>query len=272
MIKNSSFIKLVTASAANDADDYIGMGNPDSDVLLVGCEKALEVDHEPMRSIWTHEFLLNQQHWADIVRHRAGTDPFDRSLLLRPGKLAGFNPYSPILFAPTASIVKRNGGHTYRGMERLVNAYETRWTVGAPTRLFESVHFTKSIFSRVFITELSDKVALRSADAGFNVKTFLDGLRHRFMSGTASQFYQGFRNVVLYCGRNSKYVGRTGTPERDAILRIFNPGVSHTHLTVHSGIEVYSPPTGARIILCRHFAAGFSAAMAMAVADHMRPS
>ncbi len=251
------------------ANDYIGMGNPDADVLLVGCEKALEEEQEPMRSIWAHEFLYNQEHWSDIVKHHTGTDPFDPSLLLRPDKLAGFNPYSPILFAPTASIVKRKGGHTYRGMERLVSAYEARGSLAPTTSLFDSVHFTKSIFSRVFITELSDKVALRSADAGFDVKTFIGGPRHRFMSSMASEFYQGFRTVVLYCGRNAKYVGRTGTPEREAILRIFNPAVSHTQLTVHSGFDVYAPPKGARIILCRHFAAGFGTAMAKAVAARM---
>ncbi|MBK9288862.1 MAG: hypothetical protein IPN38_14530 [Flavobacteriales bacterium] len=107
------------------ANDYIGMGNPDADVLLVGCEKALEEEQEPMRSIWAHEFLYNQEHWSDIVKHHTGTDhSVIHPCSCDPDKLAGFTPYSPILFAPTASIVKRRGGHTYRGMERLVSAYE----------------------------------------------------------------------------------------------------------------------------------------------------
>lgn len=249
--------------------DYIGMGNPDAKILFVGSEKALSASNLAHAPILNHELVLNHKHWFDIVTRHLHKDPFDPSLLSRSGPLAGFNPYSPLLFPSTEAIVRRSGGHTYRGMERLINAYEVHAGLHPTTTIWEKKTHAKSTSSRIFISELSTQVAPNQALAKFDLCRFLSSLRHKFMTGVARDFYQGFDVVVLYCGRNANYVGQKGTKERRAVIRIFNPIAIHAVSPAPAGFEVYSPTTGARIILCRHFAGGFGKVMATAIAGSM---
>ena len=79
LINKPSFLNLITALAAELAavgfdplvdienpdmvpehlNPYVGMGNPDSDILMVGTEKALNAANPAHFAILTHELSLN---------------------------------------------------------------------------------------------------------------------------------------------------------------------------------------------------------------------
>ncbi|MBK9288074.1 MAG: hypothetical protein IPN38_10400 [Flavobacteriales bacterium] len=225
MVKNRAFISILAPEPSNeDEKPYLGMGNPDADILFVGSEKALDKARLIHGSIIRHELSLNFAHWHDILTRSSPFDPFDPTLLARSAPLNGFNPYSPLLFPSTLAIVSKYwAGRTYAGMERLMNAYEDLKKM-PKTAACEQIAFHSSIFSKVFITELSDLPATSQSKARFRLTPYLSSPRYHFMTGIAANFYTGFRTVVVYCGRNPKYVGKVGSCERLQIVRPVQPG------------------------------------------------
>jgi len=236
--------------------DYIGMANPDASLLLVGSEKALNPDIH--QQIIHHELLHNVNHWRDILfNYNHLGDSFDPVLLTRPNPLDGFNPYNPLFFL-RANEHRIGGGHTYTRMRGLINHHEN--LNGLPQTALDTHVFRQHTFSKFFMTELSMNIAPNQNIAGFNLGDFLDSDRYRFMSGLASPFYQDFKTTILYAG--NRYVGAPGTPERLAIIRIFNPNLSHHDLNVlnpdNDAINIHyyqSKLGGSRVIISRHFTA-----------------
>ncbi len=248
---------------------YVGMGNPNSSLLVVGNEKALNKEDD--QPIINHELLNNWNHWYDILNnHNDLIDPFNIELMNRPVSMNGFNPFNPLLFAPTLERVQGIGGHTYYGLQRLINAYENE---GPITGLFET-SFANNTFSKCFMTEMSANPSRTTKKAGFNSADFFTSSRYCFMTGIAASFYQGFKTTILYCGRNRKYVGNPDSEERLKIIRIFNPKLEHEHRRIvvfgEKNIEYYDTDNGARVILCRHLSNGFGNADAKAVANCMK--
>ena len=273
MINKNSFINLLTRIENNQSNPYIGMGNPDSDTLFVGSEKALDENNPVYTSILEHELFLNYNHWKDIVNNfGALTDPFDNILLERSIPLSGFNPFNPLLFRTTAQIVQAAGaGHTYYGLQRLLNSYEVRNSSPLST-LFNPI-FSENTFSKCFITEISASPALQQTEANFKLSDFFNSDRYNFMTGSGSEFYQDFKKIVIYCGRNNRYVGKPDSNSRLKILQIFNPSIHHNHRRVVSengvNFDVYENGAGAKLILCRHFSSGFGHVQANEIANEM---
>lgn len=262
MINKKSFIDLIKKYEEKESPqdhDYIGMGNPDSSLLLVGSEKAIDPIHDA--AIMHHELFHNIDHWFDIVMHYNHlANPFDPILLNRAMPLNGFNPYNPMFFlANIGQIV--GGGHTYSGMNRLINQFEVLHGLLPITNIHSDL-FNENSFSKYFITELSSKPAKKQAAAKFNLKDFLISSRYNFMTGHAAEFYRDFKTTILYFGKNKKYCGIAGTSERLNVIQIFNHNLTHTDLAIYSDphhhfeIEYYdSLKGGSRVILTRHFTA-----------------
>jgi len=276
LINKPSFLNLITALAAEGFDPavmmenpiaaaqlnpYVGMGNPDSDILMVGTEKALSVVNPAHAAILVHELYLNVSHWNDlIVNHNHLTHPFDPNLLARFAPFTEFNPFSPLLFEITRQLVLGHHGHTYYGLERLLMQYEAINGL-APTNVMENINFHDSSFSRCFITEISARPAVNLNQAKFNLAHFFTGNRYHYMTAQAAAFYQSFRTVVMYAGKNAKYVGNAGTQNRLQIIRIFNTNLTHADIHILPDHVYYDNGTGARVILCRHLSSGFGGAI-----------
>lgn len=277
LINKPSFLNLITALAAELAavgfdplvdienpdmvpehlNPYVGMGNPDSDILMVGTEKALNAANPAHFAILTHELSLNVPHWNDLmVHHNHLIQPFDPNLLLRVAPFNGFNPFSPILLAATHHLVFGHHGHTYYGLQRLLNHYEEIHGQAA-TNAFENTNFIDSSFSKCFITEISANPAVNLNEARFNIGQFFARNRYFFMTTQAADFYQSFRTVVIYAGKNERYVGKEGTLNRLQIIRIFNPTLTHADINTLPTHVYYDNGLGSRVILCRHLSSGF---------------
>jgi len=243
------------------------MGNPDADILLVGTEKALDPKNFKHYDILNHELNLNVEHWEDIiVNHNHLIEHLDPLLLIRSGLLNGFNPFNPLLFPATLSLVGGRAGHTYYGLQRLLNYYEGIRHLPVTT-IFERLKYNKCTFSRCFLTEVSANPARNIHIAKFNLSDFFVGLRYHFMTTSARDFYTSFKNVVIYAGKNNRYVGAEGTTNRLKIIRIFNPSLNHLDIINMPHFDYYDNGHGARVILCRHLAAGLGNGIAIEIAN-----
>ena len=270
-IGNQEFIQLINSIQNYGPDYYVGMGNPDSEILLVGSEKALNITQQPDIAIAEHELYQNHNHWRDILNnyHHPLINPFEPMLMERMAPLSGFNPFNPLLFTPTADRVMGKAGHTYYGMQRLINAYQIQ-NGNPPLNIF-NIAFEQNTFSKVFLTELSATPASNQGVANFNLDQFLQSPRYNFLThDTTYNFFSTFRTVVLYFGRNNTYAGNLGTEQRLQIARIFNRNLSHLHgqVIAANNVEVYISDTCPRVVFCRHLSQGFSREAANAIVEY----
>ena len=273
LINRQEFVELLNSNFLRDLNEnkenfYVGMGNPNADTLLIGSEKALNPLDARYAPILRHELELNIDHWIDLLdNYNHLENPFDANLLNRNPPLNRFNPFNPLFLEQTANIVGNKAGHTYAGMNRLINRVHNQ-NFGLYTN-----DFTSNVFSKIFISELSTKTALNQNAAKFKLANFLASDRYNFLTTTASNFYRSFKTVVIYCGLNNQYVGKIGDENRLRVIQIFNPTLLLSDLirieTPSSRIEIYNNGMGSKVILCRHLAAGFSNDMAQVVANHI---
>jgi hypothetical protein len=239
---------------AGTCPDYIGMGNPDADILLVGREKALDPGSPTDRPIILHELLLNHPHWYDIVVNHPNVGSHDPVMLGRPHPFTGFSPYNPLLFTDTWNIIARKGAHTYRRMWLAVNCGTGVDQVAGFNQMNNQQRqaWSWGLFDKVFITELSMQVARSSSNVRFKLKEWLQGPRYHFMSGMAAPFFQRFKTVVIYAGvKNRRYVGAPGSAERLALVRLFNPTLTHAHMhpLANGAVQGYANGFGARVLI-----------------------
>ena len=271
LINKNSFLNLINENTS----EYIGMGNPNSNLLLVGSEKAIDLSLHPL--IAHHELYHNYMHWKDLVcNHNTLYDPYDGVLLHRPYPLDGFNPFNPLFLGVTRRIVMPLGGHTYKKIKRLVNHFQNIRHL--PVTDINPIYapgnnFDLNTFSKCFITDLSSKPATNQNKANFKLDKFLQSERYNFLSHHAASFYQDFKTTILYFGKNVNYIGKVNSPQRLSILRIYNPIIEHTdRQMITSGgfnFECYIPKTGSKVILSYHFTAfgSFTANYSIALAS-----
>jgi hypothetical protein len=251
--------EAIAGIQAGTHPDYIGMGNPDGDILFVGKEKALAPGKLIDQPIILHELLLNHPHWYDIVVNHPNKGSHDPALLQRPHPFTGFSPYNPLLLPTTWARVTGRGFHTYQGMWLAVNRGTTINDVTGLGTMTppQAEAWQWRLFDKVFITELSIQVARMSNEAPtpFRSTEWLQSPRYRFMSGMAAPFYQRFKTVVIYAGvNNRRYVGAPGSPERLALIQIFNPTLTHADMQVlaNGAVQEYANGTGARVLITPH--------------------
>lgn len=184
---------------------FIGYGNPDADILIIGKECA-EEDKERLEKFYTHNF----EQWAESFNghgfsYRSGEEPYDF-------EHGNFHPIYPF-FVQCNKICRtgmNNGGTsaTYYYYQRLIDKIRSR----------ELVNYTKSrcidFFKDCFITELND--ICRKNDTGLSKTEHLkieEHIRVRFDWMRKTNFFNHFKIVILACGPYAKKI------KDDEILR-----------------------------------------------------
>lgn len=167
---------------------YIGFGNPNSEILFVGKEKAFDISNSP--ELFIRESINNTLHWTSIYQNNQyeinHPEIFEN---------LGFNPFFPKAYN-TKKIPPR---HTWGIYSTIVNGiYNTN------LMLNESIDFQNSFFSRCFTTELNHIPS-----------TYSRGLR---MSQTRktyfmNDFYRSFTKI---------FIGATGYLTIDELKTLFN--------------------------------------------------
>ncbi len=230
---------------------YIGMGNPDANLLFVGSEKAFDKTKSDIIDL--HERKLNYLHWYNIINSYGNiNDHLHPDLKLRY-KLKGFNPFSPITLDETSSAVY-SGPHTYKKIEKIVNAQIMSYRPMAFKTKFDEIapkSFEKSSFNYCFLTDISDFPKKRQKDGDkFKYDEFKKSCRYKHLNDNNSigGFYRDFKNILIYAGKD--YTGSHASDQRNDIIRIFNPKINPIHDYQRGEIsDIYqSKNGGAKII------------------------
>jgi hypothetical protein len=280
----------VQGAVDGEIPPYVGMGNPDADILMVGREKALNPADAAYWDIILHELILNHAHWYDIVHDHADVHPHEVALLGRGAPFTWFSPYNPLRWLPTWTMVTGPGHHTYQGMWTAVNCNTGNADVNGLGQLNAAAAeaWQWRLFDKVFITELNLRVAKSSRKTRFKLTEWLEGPRFAFMAGMGAAFYQRFKTVVIYTGVNGAYVGQSGSAERLSLLQLFNPALGHADRHVHTfdllwqhrgighapvpyssmRIEEYASGDGRRLLIMPHLS-GSQGRIAAAAIQHL---
>lgn len=169
---------------------YIGFGNPNSKILIIGKEKAFDFNN---KDLLIKESINNYIQWKEIIS--------SYSLKENQSKVCKEIGFSPVL--PKAyHSGKTKGRHTWKIISELINHISKE-----PKILEESNHLENSIFNECFLTELN------YIPAKYTEGTGLTETRKQFLS---QDFYKTFPIVII--GAKS-YVKRK---TEEQIKEIFN--------------------------------------------------
>ncbi|WP_158860965.1 hypothetical protein [Lunatibacter salilacus] len=143
---------------------YIGKGNPNAKILVIGKELAIDPFDTETKHIFKQESVENPLQWKNIIES---------------GQLLDFNP----LF-PYDNKYKKSGGSTWNQYQRLCNL------ISAEMHVNENNHF----FHNFFITELNT-IPSKNSPGISNIEI---GPRLDFLKN--NKFYQNFDVIIVAAG------------------------------------------------------------------------
>lgn len=167
---------------------FIGYGNPDGDILIVGQEAAIQEGSEH----WKSFYEPNQEQWESILG--AGEDH------LKDGWERGTQLYTfPEYFSPSFPFYKqefhrRKTSDTYYWYQVLIdNFYEH-----VPDQIQGKDCKIIDFFRHAFITELNEHPRVNHCS---KQPTIRENIKERFdLMKTGKPFWSRFKVVVLACG------------------------------------------------------------------------
>ena len=166
---------------------FIGYGNPNADLLIVGQEVALEEGSEN----WKNFYLPNWHHWKESIDHNL--------LSFKDGWERGDKLYTfPEFFSPLFPFYKqefkrRKTSDTYYWYQVLVDHFydhEDSQILGRQCKIID-------FFKHAFITELNEQTRKNHTikqSVRANIQGRLDLMR------VASPFWSRFKIIVFACG------------------------------------------------------------------------
>lgn len=179
---------------------FIGYGNPDANILIVGKECAWESNSED----WLKFYEPNFRHWKESFdrhgfRYEHGGNPYDF-------QSGNFHPIWPFYRQYNTTKKNCNGtSKTYFYYQRLIDKIQDR-----------EPHEYIDFFENCFITELND--ICRKKDAGLSKeehKETEEHIRMRFDWIRKTNFFNQFKVVILACGPYSKKIREDDILRRD---------------------------------------------------------
>lgn len=176
------FKEIVDLSISKDL--YIGMGNPNANLLFIGKELALDEDSQNPVVVKTN--LHNAKDWRSNINNPQMLIPNCEN----DTRIADFNPLSPY-----KGMNKKSQpiGHTWRKYQLL---YE---------RLTDRQSDDYTFYQGAFITELNQIPSKYSAMQIKNVRA--DSIKKRVDLFFTSDFIQDFPVVIVACGHYPKENG-----------------------------------------------------------------
>lgn len=196
---------LTELEEMNKEGEFIGYGNPDSDILIVGQECAFEEGSKEYDKF----YKPNYYQWASSFKGHGFNFSHGESEFLYTFENNAFHPIFP--FFLQENTVRRKGLHTSSTF------YYYQMFVDKLRALLLDTEYTKSkyvtFFRDCFITELNDICMRNHKDATHKSKIIEERIRERFDWMRSSSFYDHFKVVLLACGPYA------GTIRKDPILR-----------------------------------------------------
>lgn len=183
---------LITDLSAMGISPYLGYGNPDADILIVGKECTAEVGTDN----WKNFYQPNFSHWQSICQgddfEPSCGEPYDF-------EHKHFNPKNPFFPLLNHSSKKQKPGYaskTYFYYQRLIDLIFKRQS---PTVI--------NFFSSCFITELNDLCRRNNNDNTIeDAKAIKGSIQNRFDWMRKVSFFRHFKVVILACGPYAKAI------------------------------------------------------------------
>lgn len=186
---SSEFCELINHPAWEN--EFVGYGNPDADILIIGQEAACPEGTDDWRKYYQH----NCEQWKETVEKMLFAKEFNGIGEYRFPEF--FNPSFP--FKWQKSSPKKGvglSGSTWYWYQRLINELYPEQCIASVGRI--------NFFEKAFITELNGQTRV-------NQQVKLDDLegniRHRFdIMRLTSPFWSHFKVVLFLCGPYAKAI------------------------------------------------------------------
>lgn len=196
---------------------YIGFGNPNSDILVIGKEKAFPPDN---LELLIKESINNYRQWKTIIQN----DLFKMNQLDVKSKI-GFSPLLPKSFH--TGKTKRN--HTWSITASIISQVYPEKEL----QVNEIQDITKSFFQQCFLTELNYKPAKYHEGSG------LSNERKYFLK---SNFFKSFPSVIFsaksYLKGDDKIIKELFNAKFDCVIELDKIGRDKTKpLTIEKYIS-----------------------------------
>lgn len=147
---------------------YIGFGNPNSEILILGKEKGFDLSNKEQLYL---ENINNPNEWSHYVENEIF---FNKTKYNETSQhyLNAYFPYNG----------KMKSGHTWNKYSKLTS------------ELLNDIELTEnnSFLEHVFISEINHIPSRLSKIKQFNVQTRIDFLKN--------DFYKSFKTIILSCG------------------------------------------------------------------------
>lgn len=148
---------------------YVGFGNPNSKVLILGKEKGFDVQNNHISEQFEYESLKNPNEWKYYIDNKI--KPNTKKYSNTQYYINAFKPY----------LHKNNGGHTW-------NKYETLLKY-----LFPEIKGSENdFFNQAFISEINHQPSKLSKLKKIESSERLDLLKH--------DYFKSFPITILGCG------------------------------------------------------------------------
>ncbi|HET8753802.1 MAG TPA: hypothetical protein VFM59_05515, partial [Salinimicrobium sp.] len=167
---------------------YLGYGNPDSNILFLGKEKAFNIYQNP--ELFIHESVNNTLQWKLIDQKKEKRNHYDILEEL------GFNPLFPKCYFKQ----KTRKRHTWGIYSKIVEGIENKTDL-----LNETENYNNSFFSHCFLSEINH------IPSRYSENRKLIEVRKNLLK---SDFFKNFRTVII---------GAKGYLTNDKIKEIFEP-------------------------------------------------
>lgn len=172
--------------------EFIGYGNPDADILIIGKECALEEDSDDYKSF----YKPNYWHWKESFEgHGFSYKNGDKQYSFENN---AFHPIYPFYLQKntTSKNILGHTSNTYSYYQMLIDKIKAE---------INGCEYTKSknitFFRDCFITELNDICMRNHKDTTRKKEEIVEEhIRNRFEWMRKTSFFNQFKVVVLACG------------------------------------------------------------------------
>lgn len=180
------------------ANRFIGYGDPDAKILIVGKECAIDKNNDHFK-MYEHEYLQNFTLWRRNVNGMVSTDSV-KNWISNPD-WGIFNPLAPFkgqLFKVRTNRFQNKGtSRTWYNYQKLINLIRGMGKLDTPQNT-STIDFYKDCF----ITELNDQPRANNKEISVEESDEIEeNIKHRFdMMKETSSFWAHFQTVILACG------------------------------------------------------------------------
>lgn len=176
---------------------FVGYGNPNSTILIIGKECAINTDSEQYKE----EYSKNFERWSQ------DKDTEIKNWIDHPGlDWSIFHPRAPyygqrftIEKRKNNEIISGKGGtsSTWYNYQKLINIIRKQEKLSTPSNTT-----TIDFYNDCFITELNESCRVNNKDLNANEKQAIESnIRNRFDLMIATRpFWSHFKTVILACG------------------------------------------------------------------------